>query len=147
MAVADIAQRREHQPDREFGDGEGVATGGARDPDAELLRRSRIDVVDADAPFVQQLQLFGGAQHLAGDGDLAGDGIVCVGDDLFHVLVTARGAMGQDEARRQQRAQLVGALGGGQVEEDDGLGHGAVRLWRASLAEGDGGAKAGNLRW
>jgi hypothetical protein len=124
MAEADIAQRREHQSEREFGDRHGVAAGGAGDLDAELLRRGDVDIVDADAPFMEQLQLLRGAQHIGGNADLAGDGVVGLGDDLLHVLVAARRAVGQHETGRQQRAQLHGAVGRGHVEQNDGFGHG-----------------------
>ena len=50
-----------------------------------------------------------GAQHVAADADLAGDGVVGLGDDLLEMLIAARGAMGEDEAGRQQRAQALGA--------------------------------------
>ena len=75
---------------------------------ATLMPSSRavvdVEVVDADAPFVQQFQLRRRAQHVAADADLAGDREVGIADDLFQVFVTARGAVRQHEVRRQEGA-------------------------------------------
>ena len=76
-------------------------------PSSRAVSRSRLSTPTPH--LCSSFSLRRGAQHLAADADLAGDGVVGVGDDLLHVIVAARGAVGEHEARRQQRAQPVGA--------------------------------------
>ena len=86
---------------------------------------SDVDVVDADAPLVQQLQPACRAQHIAADTDLTRDRKVGIADDLLQMLVAARRAVRQYKVRRQEVPQMLGPLRGGEIEQHDGVRHSA----------------------
>src|SRR5262249_16305207 len=100
-----------------------VASRSAGDLDAALARRLEIEIVNADAPLVQQLQLARGAQHVAAHRNLAGDGVVGVGDQGLHGVVAGYGPTTETHFGRHQRANLLGACRGHHIKDNDLFAH------------------------
>ncbi len=119
MALRDPPLRRQHQPDRELGHRHRIAAGRARHLDAERARRIEREIVDAHAPFVQQLQLAPSPQHLLAHRDVARDGEIGIGNDLLLMGEIARGGGADLEPRGQQGRDARHPIRRERIEKDD----------------------------
>ena len=140
MAVGQVAQRGDHEAERELRDRNGVASGRPRDRNPASACGLEIEVVDPDSPLVQEFETSRRAQHIAVHADLSGDCVIGVGDDLLEVFVSARRSMRENHSFGEQLAQpLRRGLADG-IENNDRFCHGT----RGMVV---GGGYGRSIRW
>jgi hypothetical protein len=103
-----------------------IGAEGDRNWHAGRVRRIQVELVDADAPFVQQLQPRRGADHL-GVHRIAGQDEISIGDQ--RQVLAPVGCLGETdrEAGRQFGADLIPHPGVHGVEECHAVGHSTLQ--------------------